>query len=74
MRLEDLLRWRSTRQTDEIVCPHCLHPFEDSTSYGTGEDIGELQCGECDAVFYARRHLTVSYTTETLDARRGRRA
>lgn len=72
MRLEDLLRHRSTRETDEIVCPHCMHTFEDSSQYGSGEDIGELQCGDCDATFYARRNVAVSYTTQTLEARRGR--
>lgn len=56
--------------TDEITCPHCEHEFSDSWEYGHREDIGEVQCGECSKCFYARRNICVSYTTETLQARR----
>lgn len=57
-------------RTDEIVCPHCGHEFSDSSEYGRGEDVGELECGECGKAFYARRNITVDYTSTTLEARR----
>ena len=57
--------------TDEIVCPHCGHEFSDSWDYGSGEDIGELACGECDKAFYARRNISTTYSSELLKARRG---
>lgn len=58
-------------RTDEIVCPHCGHEFSDSAEYGRGEDVGELECGECEKAFFARRNITVDYTSMTLEARRG---
>lgn len=51
-----------------ITCPHCGHEFDDSDDYGTGEDVGELACGECGKAFYARRLFF--YRTETLEERR----
>lgn len=61
------------RNTDEIVCPHCDHEFQNSWQYGVGEDegLGEFACGECGRAFYARRNIVVSYSSETLASRRG---
>ncbi len=63
-----------TFRTDEIVCPHCGQVFTDSWEYGNQEDIGEVECGECDKAFYVRREIDISYTSEKLDERRGVRA
>jgi transcription elongation factor Elf1 len=63
-----------TDGTDEIVCPHCGEVFTDSWEYGRDEDIGEVECGECEKTFYARRNISISYTSEKLDERRRRGA
>lgn len=57
--------------TDEIVCPHCGNEFSDSWEYGDREDIGDVECGECEKTFYVRRVIDISYTSEKLDERRG---
>ncbi len=59
--------WR----TDEIVCPHCGEQFTDSWEYGDAEDIGDVECGECDKTFYVRREIDISYTSEKIEERRG---
>lgn len=50
--------------TDEIVCPFCGNEFSDSFEYGEGEDIGLIECGECEKEFYATRNISVSYSTK----------
>lgn len=51
--------------TDEITCPHCGSEFSDSWEYGSGDDeIGLIECGECEKLFYANRNVSVSYSTE----------
>lgn len=51
--------------TDEIVCPYCGHVFSGSWEENSNkEDLGLLECEECDRSFYASRIITVSYSTE----------
>lgn len=51
--------------TDEIVCPFCGYIFSDSWEYESDcEDIGLLECRECEKSFYATRNITVDYSTE----------
>ncbi len=50
---------------DEITCPFCGNEFSDSWEYGSGEeDIGLIECGECEKGFYATRNISISYSTE----------
>lgn len=49
--------------THEIVCPHCGYEFMDSWEFES-EDIGELDCDECDESFVAHRNISVSYSTK----------
>ncbi len=51
--------------TDEIVCPFCGYKFSDSWEYeGDSEDIGLLECDDCNKSFYATRNVSVDYCTE----------
>lgn len=51
------------KYTNEIVCPFCGNEFMDSWEIGEGEDIGELECDECNKKFFASRHITTTYVT-----------
>lgn len=52
--------------TDEIVCPHCGYEFQDSyEAEPKEEDIGEMECYECDQTFIAQRIITIKYVTKT---------
>ena len=51
---------------DEIVCPYCGYEWIDSWEEGMhsgAEDIGLLQCPECEKTFVASRCIEVTYTT-----------
>ena len=51
--------------TKEIVCPYCGYKFSDSWEINSNEeDIGLVECGECEKEFYASRIITVDYSTE----------
>lgn len=51
--------------TKEIVCPYCGYEFSDSWDYNINEeDIGLVECGECEKEFYASRIITVDYSTK----------
>lgn len=51
--------------TDEIVCPWCGYKFEDSWEFSCDdEDLGLIDCYECDKQFYASRNIRVTYSTE----------
>lgn len=50
--------------TREVVCPYCGDEKTDSWELGEGEDIGEMECDECENTFYARRNITIDYTSE----------
>ena len=47
--------------TREIVCPYCGYEFSDSWEIGDGEDIGNIECRDCDAEFDCRRDIEVTY-------------
>jgi len=53
------------KREDEIHCPYCNFEFGDSWEYGDSqsEDIGELECPNCDKKFHASRSISVSYVT-----------
>ena len=55
--------------TDEIVCPYCGCEFSESYEFGDGfdEDLGIIECWECEESFYASRSTIVSYSTEELE-------
>lgn len=52
--------------TDEIVCPFCGYEFCDSWEYESdyNEDLGLIECEECEKEFYATRHTSITYYTE----------
>lgn len=51
--------------TDEIVCPFCGGEFSDSWEIMSDcEDLGLIECGECEKSFYATRNISISYSTE----------
>ena len=55
--------------TYEIVCPHCGHEITDSWDIcgdSMDDDIGILECGECERYFFAERIVTVQYSTRDL--------
>lgn len=54
--------------TDEIVCPYCGYEFGDSWECGGNEeDIGLLDCRDCNKEFDATRNIRVSYSTQKTD-------
>ena len=53
------------KYTKEIVCPYCGYEFSDSWDYSSDlEDIGLIDCENCDKSFYANRIVTINYSTE----------
>jgi len=55
--------------TQEIVCPYCGAEWTDSWEEGShpgDEDIGELECFECERKFYATRNIDITYCTEKI--------
>jgi len=51
--------------TSEIVCPWCGYEFGDSWDIGPeDEDIGQIECEECERAFTANRNISVSYSTQ----------
>ena len=53
------------KYTKEIVCPYCGYEFSDSWDYSSDlEDIGLIDCENCDKSFYANRIVTIDYSTE----------
>lgn len=54
--------------SDEITCPHCEYEFDNSWEQEPEEeDIGELDCPECEKKFLANRNIIISYSTEKLN-------
>ena len=54
--------------SDEIICPYCGYEFNDSWEIDPGEeDIGELDCGNCDKKFYASRNISIDYSTQKIN-------
>ena len=53
-----------TRNTDEIVCPHCGHTQADSFEYiRDGDECFEIDCEECGKEFAGEGYFSVSFTT-----------
>lgn len=51
--------------TSEIVCPHCGYEFSESYEISPNEeDIGKIQCEQCEKFFYATRNVEITYDTE----------
>lgn len=51
--------------TGNIVCPYCGYEDKDSWEEQPGEeDLGLTECGNCEKYFYAKRHITIEYSTE----------
>ena len=53
---------------DDIVCPYCgfKNSAEDLDEYSEGEDF-EYECAECEKVFMAHPHYSVSYDSEPFE-------
>lgn len=49
--------------TDEVVCPYCGHEYSDCRDF---DDEGEMQCYECDKIFWISQHVSISYSTSKL--------
>lgn len=54
------LEFLETYNQDEITCPHCK--WQDSDSWETEED-GDMNCPNCDELFYLEINTTTKYTT-----------
>lgn len=53
--------------TEEIVCPFCGSEFTESWEFGeysNDEDLGLVECDECNKSFYATRNISISYSTK----------
>ncbi|WP_251861951.1 hypothetical protein [Clostridium sp. Marseille-Q2269] len=51
--------------TREITCPFCGYEYVDSWDYENNEeDLGLMECPECEKLFYASREIEVTYSTE----------
>lgn len=52
------------KYTSEIVCPYCGDELGDSWEFGSGrQDIGEVDCPNCEKTFIAYRNIEVTYNT-----------
>ncbi len=49
--------------TDDIVCPHCGHTYQDSFEFS---ESGEEKCDECKKPFSFERNISCSYSTEKI--------
>ncbi|QVK17752.1 hypothetical protein KHQ81_13005 [Mycoplasmatota bacterium] len=52
------------KYTNEIVCPYCGYEFSDSWEFDGDEDLGLIECEECDKSFYATRDIEITYSTQ----------
>lgn len=57
-----------TRYTDNIICPYCGYENYDSWECGDGEDAFETTCDRCGEKMDVVRHISVSYSSEKLEA------
>ncbi len=48
--------------TNEVVCPYCGYEFSDS--YEFGDSDGDIECDECEKLFYFYPETTVTYSTQ----------
>ena len=54
--------------TDNIICPYC--GAEDGDSWECmpdEEDLGHIECCECEKKFLAQRLITIKYSTSKID-------
>jgi hypothetical protein len=55
------------KYTQEIVCPYCGCEWIDSWeegNHGGEEDIGLLECPDCERTFNTTRQIDITYSTE----------
>ncbi len=55
--------------TQNIVCPHCGNNHTDSWEIDFGSGIEgdiEMECWECDKLFFVSRHCSISYSSEKM--------
>lgn len=51
--------------TKEVTCPYCGYEFSDSWEFvSSHEDLGLIDCPECDKEFYGTRNIEVTYSTK----------
>ncbi|QHW35790.1 hypothetical protein GZH47_33395 (plasmid) [Paenibacillus rhizovicinus] len=51
--------------TDNLVCPFCGHEDTESQETSPGdEDLGLIECSNCEKCYYGTRNIRVSYSTE----------
>lgn len=50
--------------SDEVICPHCGYEHGDSWEMGEGDN----ECSECEKPFSMSRNVSVTYSTEKLEA------
>jgi hypothetical protein len=60
---------RDTDCEDEITCPYCGYELQDSYEYleGSNEELGEIDCPECDESFSCTASFSVSYSTQRIE-------
>lgn len=60
--------WENHSFTEEIVCPYCGCTFQDSWEYSPDEEeLGDLECQDCERLFQAERRVTVEYITYKIE-------
>jgi len=53
------------KYTNNIICPYCGYEDFNSWEVESGdEDLGLLECSNCEKSFYAQRHIIIEYSTE----------
>ena len=50
----------NTKNTQQIVCPHCYHVHDDSSDRG---DYLTGACNNCNKEFYICKNIKVTFTT-----------
>lgn len=65
-----------SRHTEYAVCPHCGFADQDSWEFDLGpgpglDGDGEVSCGSCGKDYFLERHVSVSYSSRKLAARKG---
>lgn len=59
--------WTDYQYTDEIVCPYCLYQHKDSWDQGIDEGGDEVQCQNCEKLFYCETFEPVYYISKTME-------
>lgn len=60
---------RDTCNESDITCPYCGYELGESSEYldGSNDDLGEIECPDCDKVFTCTVEFSVSYSTERIE-------